>query len=41
MKYSFDTGEVTELDEIDTFVDGAAVKCVGQTTYQICKENLA
>ena len=41
MQYSFDKGEVTELDEIDTFVDGAAVKCVGQMTYQICKENLA
>lgn len=41
MKYSFEQGQVAELDHIDTFVDGAAVKCVGQTTYQICKENLA
>ncbi len=40
MKYSFEKGAVTELDEIDTFADGVAVKCVGQTTYQICKENL-
>lgn len=41
MQYSFDQGKVTGLDKIDTFVDGAAVKCVGQMTYQICKENLA
>ena len=41
MTYSFEKGEVTELNEIDSFVDGAAVKCVGQMTYQICKENLA
>ena len=40
MKYSFEQGKVQSLDQIDTFVDGAAVKCVGQTTYQICKENL-
>ena len=40
MKYSFEKGEVTELETIDTFVDGAAVKCVGQKTYEICHENL-
>ncbi|MGG3494443.1 threonine ammonia-lyase [Peribacillus simplex] len=40
MKYSFDEGKVSELESIDTFVDGAAVKCVGQMTYQLCKENL-
>ncbi|MFB5281780.1 threonine ammonia-lyase IlvA [Peribacillus sp. Hz7] len=40
MKYSFEKGEVTELEKIDTFVDGAAVKCVGQKTYEICHENL-
>lgn len=26
------------LDEIDRFVDGAAVKCVGQVTFEICKD---
>ncbi|AZV43975.1 threonine ammonia-lyase IlvA [Peribacillus asahii] len=40
MKYSFEKEEVTELETIDTFVDGAAVKCVGQKTYEICHENL-
>lgn len=40
MKYSFVEGKVSELESIDTFVDGAAVKCVGQMTYQLCKENL-
>ncbi|WP_110928013.1 threonine ammonia-lyase IlvA [Bacillus massiliglaciei] len=41
MKYSLDLGTVTEMDHIDTFVDGAAVKCVGSKTYQICKETLS
>lgn len=41
MKYSFDHGKPTELKNIDTFVDGAAVGLVGQLTYQICKENLS
>ncbi|MFU2015953.1 threonine ammonia-lyase IlvA [Peribacillus butanolivorans] len=40
MEYAFKEGKSTELESIDTFVDGAAVKCVGQMTYQICKENL-
>ncbi|CAH0123701.1 MULTISPECIES: threonine ammonia-lyase IlvA [Bacillaceae] len=40
MEYSFKEGKVSELENIDTFVDGAAVKCVGQLTYQLCKENL-
>ncbi|MFJ7636913.1 threonine ammonia-lyase IlvA [Peribacillus sp. NPDC097264] len=40
MKTSFQEGKVVELENIDTFVDGAAVKCVGQMTYQTCKENL-
>ncbi len=38
MKESFLHGEVTTLDSIDPFVDGAAVKTVGSLTYQICKE---
>ncbi|WP_285766060.1 threonine ammonia-lyase IlvA [Peribacillus sp. SI8-4] len=40
MDNSFKEGKVTELESIDTFVDGAAVKCVGQKTYRLCKENL-
>lgn len=38
MKTSFENGEVTTLDSIDKFVDGAAVKCVGNMTYEICKK---
>lgn len=33
-------GEVVTLDEIDKFIDGAAVKRVGQLTYDICNELL-
>ncbi|NGZ75375.1 threonine ammonia-lyase IlvA [Saccharibacillus sp. VR-M41] len=33
-------GQVVTLDEIDKFVDGAAVKRVGQQTYDICKKML-
>ena len=33
-------GEVVTLEEIDKFVDGAAVKRVGQLTYEICSEQL-
>lgn len=40
MKYSFEQGQVTELETIDTFVDGAAVKHVGDKTFEICKENV-
>ncbi|HAM97607.1 MAG TPA: threonine dehydratase [Marinilabiliales bacterium] len=40
MKRSIEKGEVVKLDEIDTFVDGAAVQQVGQLTFQICKELL-
>ncbi|ANF95605.1 threonine ammonia-lyase IlvA [Paenibacillus bovis] len=32
--------EVVTLDEIDKFIDGAAVKRVGQMTYDICREVL-
>lgn len=38
MKTSIKNGEVTTLDTIDKFVDGAAVKCVGQLTYEICNK---
>ncbi|MGK7379296.1 threonine ammonia-lyase IlvA [Planococcus sp. 1R117A] len=38
MKASLKNGEVTRLDEIDTFVDGAAVKQVGDLTMTICQE---
>ena len=40
MKASLEKGEVTELDRIDKFVDGAAVKRVGNYTFEICKEVL-
>ncbi|MFD0701445.1 threonine ammonia-lyase IlvA [Myroides pelagicus] len=30
----------TTLSSVDTFVDGAAVKRVGELTFEICKENL-
>lgn len=38
MKGSILKGEVTSLKEIDPFVDGAAVKTVGNMTFNICKE---
>ncbi len=38
MKYSFDAGKVTELENIDKFVDGAAVQRVGELTFEICKK---
>lgn len=38
MKKSIDCGEVTELAEIDKFVDGAAVQRVGDITFEICKQ---
>ncbi|MFY0608431.1 MAG: threonine ammonia-lyase [Cyclobacteriaceae bacterium] len=40
MHDSIKHGEVITLQEIDKFVDGAAVKKVGELTYPICKENL-
>lgn len=39
MKTSLENGENTTLDNIDTFVDGAAVARVGENTFNICKEN--
>lgn len=40
MYNSFKAGKVEELLEIDKFVDGAAVKKVGELTFPICKENM-
>ncbi|CAH0347372.1 threonine ammonia-lyase IlvA [Bacillus sp. CECT 9360] len=38
MRHAINLGKVEGLKTIDTFVDGAAVKCVGTKTYQICSE---
>ncbi len=38
MKKSIEAGKVTELQNIDKFVDGAAVQKVGEITFEICKE---
>jgi len=38
MKQSLDKNEVLTLDKIDKFVDGAAVQCAGQHTYNICRK---
>lgn len=38
MKLSLKNKKVTPLQEIDKFVDGAAVKCVGDLTYHICQK---
>ncbi|QGY47341.1 threonine ammonia-lyase [Maribellus comscasis] len=38
MKHSFDAGKVTELENIDKFVDGAAVQRVGEHTFEICQK---
>ena len=40
MYASFKAGKVVELAKIDTFVDGAAVRKVGNYTYDICKQVL-
>jgi threonine dehydratase len=40
MQMSLSEDKVVTLDEIDKFVDGAAVKQVGQLTFDICKELL-
>lgn len=37
MKKSLENGKVTELLEIDNFVDGAAVQQVGELTFDICR----
>jgi len=40
MAEAFKQGKVITLNYIDKFVDGAAVKRVGELTYPLCKENL-
>src|SRR5690606_39203384 len=40
MKESFRQGKVVNLEKIDKFVDGAAVKKVGKITFNICKDLL-
>ena len=40
MKTSIDNGYNTTLEDIDRFVDGAAVKRVGDKTFAICRQNL-
>lgn len=40
MKPSLEKNELVKLDEIDKFVDGAAVKQVGTLTFEICKQIL-
>ena len=40
MKAAIENGGPIELDEIDKFVDGAAVKKAGAKTYEVCKEVL-
>lgn len=40
MKTAIEKGEVTELEEIDKFVDGAAVKKAGSKTFEVCRKVL-
>ena len=40
MKTALQQGEVMRLATIDKFVDGAAVQCVGELTFEICKAHL-
>lgn len=40
MKKSFECGAVTELTEVDKFVDGAAVQRVGELTFDLCQKVL-
>ncbi|MEC4004756.1 threonine ammonia-lyase IlvA [Flavobacterium sp. SUN052] len=40
MKTAIENGNNAPLETIDKFVDGAAVKQVGDLTFNICKENL-
>jgi threonine dehydratase len=40
MKKSIESGHLVTLDKIDKFVDGAAVKKVGELTFQVCRETL-
>lgn len=40
MKSSIEKGELVTLETIDKFVDGAAVKRAGETTFSVCRKNL-
>jgi threonine dehydratase len=40
LRVSIDAGEVVPLEHIDKFVDGAAVKRIGDLTFAICQELL-
>ena len=40
MKTALQQDQVVTLEEIDKFVDGAAVKRAGDLTFQVCKQNL-
>lgn len=40
MKTAIHNGRVTTLKKIDSFIDGAAVKRVGEITFEICKDYL-
>ncbi|MFS0781517.1 threonine ammonia-lyase IlvA [Bacillus sp. 1P06AnD] len=40
MHASIKQKQVTALEEIDGFVDGAAVKCVGGKTFEMCNQNV-
>lgn len=40
LQHSIEKGENTTLEELDTFVDGAAVKRIGTLNFPICQENI-
>jgi len=40
MYNSIKAGRVVTLDKIDKFVDGAAVRRAGETTFEVCRKNL-
>lgn len=40
MQLALDNGQPTEVPVIDKFVDGAAVKKVGENNFEICKDSL-
>ena len=40
MQAALNNGGALALDTVDKFVDGAAVKCVGNFTYDVCKKYL-
>lgn len=40
MHKAFEEGKVVTLQEIDKFVDGAAVKRAGEITFEVCRKNL-